>query len=135
MSTTWNHKKVNMTLNGMAITDVIGDITVTDDAENWEFQEGMNGTVQRSLMNNGLASVTIPFKAKSDQLNVVAAMDIADRYSNAGPYVFTFVETDAQYKLFGQATIMSIAHPTLSKSGQVRNVTLKVEKTACFPGA
>ena len=132
---TWNHKHAYMTINGMAITDVNGDITVSADSELWEFIEGQNGSVERSLLDNHMASVSIPFMATTPQLDIIAAMDIADRTTNAGPYLFTYTDTDRNYKLFGQATIMSIAKPTRSKTAQSRTVNLKVVMEAEWPGA
>lgn len=136
MSTkTWNYKHLNILFNGVAITDLNGDATITSDGENWEFVEGQNGFVERNLLEGSLATVTLPMSATSPQLDIFAAADVADRKSGAGPYIFSIVDIDRNYKLFGTATVMSIAKPTKTKTAPARNVTLKVVVEAEYPGA
>lgn len=60
---TWNYKSLKISFNGAAITDLNGDATVTADGEAWEFVEGQNGYVERNLLDNHLATVTLPIHA------------------------------------------------------------------------
>lgn len=123
---TWNHKNYNIVLDGVALTDFNGDLTVQADSDFWEFVEGQNGAVERSLLDNHLLTVTMPMMATSPQLSTLADLDYNDRNNGAGPFTFVAFRTDGEYKIVGQATIMSIAHPNRSKSAPVRNVVLKV---------
>lgn len=128
MATTknWSYKDLNISFNGAAITDLNGDATITADSDLWEFVEGQNGYVERNLLDNHLATVTLPIHATSAQLDVFALADIADRKTGAGPFPFSMVDSKRNYKLFGTATIMSIAKPTRTKTAPARTVTLKV---------
>lgn len=132
---TWNHKNLIINFNGAAITDLNGDATVTADSELWEFVEGQNGFVERSLQENHLATVALPIHATSPQLDIFALADIADRKTGAGPFLFSMVNTNGNYKLFGTATIMSIGKPVRAKTAQARTVTLKVVTEAEYQGA
>lgn len=132
---TWNHKHLNVVFNGAVVTDLNGDATIAMDSELWEFVEGQNGYVERNLLENSLATVTLPIHATSLQLDIFALADIADRKTGAGPYVFAMIDTDRNYKLFGTATVMSIAPPTRTKTAPARNVTLKVVVEAEYKGA
>ena len=131
---TWSYKDLNVTFNGAAITDINGDLTITADGDFWEFVEGQNGYVERSLVDNHLATVTIPLHATSPQLNIFAIASIADRKANAGPYIFTAIDKERNYKLIGTATVMNIGKPSRSKSAQARTVTLKVVTEAEYDG-
>lgn len=137
MSTTktWNYKSLNISFNGAAITDLNGDATITADGELWEFVEGQNGFVERNLLENSMATVTLPLHATSPQLDVFALADIADRKTGAGPFPFAIIDTDRNYKLLGTATVMSIAKPTRTKTAPARTVTLKVIIEAEYAGA
>ena len=127
---TWNHKHLNVSFNGAAITDINGDLTITADGETWEFVEGQNGYVERNLLENHTATVTIPIHATSPQLDIFAMADIEDRTKSAGPYLFSVVDSDRNYSLYGNATVMSIAKPTRTKTAPARSVTLKVVITS-----
>ena len=131
---TWNYKNLNLKFNFAAITSLVGDATITADSDTWEFIEGED-EVDRSLIDNHLATVTLPISATSPQLDIFALADVADRKESAGPYPFAMVRTDGNYKLFGTATIMSIGKPVKAKSMQARNVTLKVVIDAEYAGA
>lgn len=131
---TWNYKNLKLSFNMAAITSLVGDATITADSETWEFIEGED-EVDRSLVDNHLATVTLPISATSKQLDVFALADVADRKSGAGPFPFSMVRTDGNYKLYGTATVMSIGRPVKAKSMQARNVTLKVVVEAEYAGA
>ena len=132
---TWDYKKLKINFNGAAITDLNGDSSITADSELWEFVEGQNGYVERHLIENHLCTVTLPMMVTSKQLNIFAMASIADTKTGAGPFPFAMVRTDADYKLFGTATVMSITKPVKSKTGQARTVTLKVVTAAEYEGA
>lgn len=132
---TWNYKSLKISFNGAAITDLNGDATVTADGEAWEFVEGQNGYVERNLLDNHLATVTLPIHATSPQLDLFAIASLADRKTNAGPFPFAMVDTDRNYKLLGTATVMSIAKPTRTRTAPARAVTLKVVLEAEYEGA
>ena len=55
---TWNYKNLKINFNGAAITDLNGDSSITADSEVWEFVEGQNDYVERSLIENHLCTVT-----------------------------------------------------------------------------
>lgn len=132
---TWNHKNIIINFNGAAITDLNGDASISADSELWEFVEGQNGFVERSLLENHLATVTLPIHATSKQLDIFALASVADRKTGAGPFLFSMVNTNGNYKLFGTATVMSIGKPVKAKTAQARNVTLKVVTEAEYEGA
>ena len=131
---TWNYKNLKLSFNFGAITSLVGDASITADGETWEFIEGED-EVDRSLIDNHLLTVTLPISATSPQLNIFALAKIADEKDGAGPYPFSMIRTDGEYKLFGTATIMSIGKPIKAKSMQARNVVLKVVTQAEFEGA
>lgn len=131
---TWNSKNLNISFNGAAITDFNGDATITGDSDLWEFVEGQNGYVERSLMESHLATVSLPIHATSPQLELFAVASIADKNTGAGPFPFSMVNKDGNYKLLGTATIMSIGKPVKAKSAQARTVTLKVVIEAEYEG-
>lgn len=131
----WSHKDLNISFNGAAITDLNGDATITADGETWEFVEGQNGYVERNLLENHLATVSLPMHATSPQLDIFAVADIADRNTGAGPFPFSMIDSKRNYKLLGTATVMSIAKPTRTKTAPARTVTLKVVIEAEYQGA
>ncbi len=132
---TWNYKNLKISFNGAAITDLNGDATVNADGEAWEFVEGQNGYVERNLLDNHLATVTLPIHATSPQLDLFAIASLADKKTNAGPFPFAMIDTDRNYKLLGTATVMSIAKPTRTRTAPARTVTLKVVLEAEYEGA
>lgn len=132
---TWNHKKLNIQLNGIEITDVNGDVSVEAGSDFWAFTEGQNGCVERSLLGNSMVKMTIPMMATSPQLDLIETLNQADQLTGDGPYVFSSVKTDSNYKLVGQATILSIEHPKRSKQAQARNVVLQIVAEAEWLGA
>lgn len=131
---TWNYKNLSISFNGAAITDLNGDPSIAADGDYWEFVEGQNGSVERSLLDNHLVTVTLPMQATSNQLDIFAIASIADRKTNAGPFIFTMIDTENSYKLLGTATVMSIGKPVKSKTAQARTVTLKVVTEAEYEG-
>lgn len=132
---TWNYKKYNIVLEGIEITDLNGDATIEADEDLWEFVEGQNGSVERSLKDSKLITVTLPMQATSTQLDAIAGLDLSDRNANTGPYDFVAVDISRNFKLYGKATIMKIGMPSRSKVAPVRNVTLKIVADAAFMGA
>lgn len=132
---TWDYKDLSINFNFAAITDLNGDATITMDGETWEFVEGQNGYVERNLLDNHLATVTLPMHATSPQLDIFALASLADRKTNAGPFVFVMMDTKRNYKLLGNATVMSIGKPTKTKTAPARTVTLKVVIEAEYEGA
>lgn len=132
---TWNHKNLIINFNGAAITDLNGDASISADSELWEFVEGQNGYVERSLLENHLATVTLPIHATSKQLDIFALASVADRKTGAGPFLFSMTNLDGNYKLYGTATVMSIGKPVRAKTAQARTVTLKVVTEAEYEGA
>lgn len=132
---TWNYKNLNINFNGASITDLNGDASITADSETWEFVEGQNGYVERSLLENHMATVSLPIHATSKQLDIFALASVADVKTGAGPYLFAMTRTDGNYKLYGTATVMSIGKPVKAKSAQARTVTLKVAIEAEYEGA
>ena len=132
---TWNYKNLKINFNGAAITDLNGDSSITADSEVWEFVEGQDGYVERSLIENHLCTVTLPMMVTSKQLDIFALAQVFDTKTGAGPVPFAMVRTDGNYKLFGSATVMSITKPVRAKSGQARTVTLKVVTAAEYEGA
>lgn len=132
---TWNYKDFDFSFNGGAITDVVGDATITADADTWEFIEGQNGCVERHLHENHLATVSIPISAVSPQLDIFALASVADVKTGAGPYPFAAFDKKRNYKLLGTATVMSIAKPTRTKTAPARTVTLKIVIEAEYEGA
>ncbi|MBO7412852.1 MAG: hypothetical protein J6U20_04220 [Fibrobacter sp.] len=131
---TWNYKNLKINFNGAAITALNGDASITADAEEWSFIEGED-FVERSLVDNHLCTVTLPMMVTSPQIDIFAIAKIADKQTGAGPFPFSMVRTDGNYKLFGTATVMSIGKPVKSKVGQARNVTLKIVMQAEYEGA
>lgn len=132
---TWNYKDLDISFNGAAITDLNGDATITADGETWEFVEGQNGFIERNLHESHLATVSLPIHATSQQLDIFALASIADTKTGAGPFPFAVIDSKRNYKLLGTATVMSIAHPTRTKTAPARTVTLKVIIEADYEGA
>lgn len=131
---TWNYKNLKINFDGAAITALNGDASITADAEEWSFIEGED-FVERSLVDNHLCTVTLPMTATSQQIDIFALAKIADKQTGAGPFLFSMVRTDGNYKLFGTATVMGIGKPVKAKVGQARTVTLKVTIGAEYEGA
>ena len=131
---TWNYKNLKIGFNGAAITALNGDASITADAEDWNFIEGED-FVERSYMGNHLCTVTLPMTVTSPQIDIFAIAKLADENTGAGPFPFSMVRTDGNYKLYGTATVMSIGKPVKSKVGQARNVTLKVVRQSEYEGA
>lgn len=130
MSTTktWNYKSLNISFNGAAITDLNGDATITADGELWEFVEGQNGFVERNLLENSMATVTLPIHATSPQLDIFALADIADRKTGAGPFPYTFIDLNNGDTIIGSARIMGISARDNAEEATERTVTLRVIK-------
>jgi hypothetical protein len=123
---TWDHTQCNSSIGGLAITDLNGDGTCESAAEDWEFVEGQNGAVERSLNNNHMFNFTYPMMATSPQLDALETLSQADKKTGAGPYPFAFVRIGSSFKITGLATIMSIAPMNSSKKGTARNVKIAV---------
>ena len=50
MFKTYDHTKVNISFNGIALTDFNGDPTISKEGPEFEVVEGSNGAVERSRM-------------------------------------------------------------------------------------
>lgn len=131
---TWNYKNLSIRFNMAAITALNGDASIAADAEEWSFIEGEDA-IERSLVDNHLCTVTLPMMVTSPQIDIFALAKIADKQTGAGPFPFSMVRTDANYKLYGTATVLSIGKPVKAKIGQARPVTLKVTIDAEYEGA
>lgn len=135
MMGTYDHTKVNISLNGIALTDFNGDVTIEKDGDDFETVEGSNGAVERSRMNRNLYTVTIPFMQTSKQLNAVEALRVADVGTGAGPFPFAVTDLNGAYVLMGQAWIRSMGTATKGRAATARTVTLSVKAELAFEGA
>lgn len=132
---TYDHTKVKANLNGLALTDLNGDITVEESGDIWEETEGNNGTLTRSRHVRKLVKITIPFNAMSPQLAMIEAFQVADEETGAGPYPFALAHLGGTFAIAGQAWIKSNRNAGFGKVSGTRNVVLSVYKNAGFAGA
>lgn len=135
MFATYDHTKVNISINGLALTDFNGDVTVEKEGDDWEVVEGSNGAVERSRMNRKLFTVSIPMMQTSAQLTALDALAAADTQTGAGPYAFALTDLNGVYSLFGVAWIHSMGTATKGRATVARTVTLKVKAEAVSEGA
>jgi hypothetical protein len=132
---TYDHTKLKINLNGMAITDLAGAVTVEESGDVWEETEGLNGTVTRSRHVRNLVKITIPFNAMSSQLALIEAFQIADEQTGAGPFPFAMAHLGGSFAIAGQAWIKSNRNSGYDKVAGSRTVVLSVFKNASFAGA
>lgn len=135
MFKTYDHTKVNISLNGVALTDFNGDPTVSKEGPEFEVVEGSNGAVERSRMVRNLYTVTLPFMQTSSQLNAIETMRQADERTGAGPFPFAITDINGVYALMGVAWIESMGDAVKGRQAQPRNVVLRVKAEAAFEGA
>ena len=135
MFRTYDHTKVNISLNGVALTDFNGDPTVTKEGPEFEVVEGSNGAVERSRMVRNLYTVPLPMMQTSPQLNAIETMRQADERTGVGPYPFAITDLNGAYVLMGVAWVQSIGDSVKGRQAQPRNIVLQVKAEAAFEGA
>lgn len=135
MFQTYDHTKVNISINGLALTDFNGDVTVSKEGDDWEVVEGSNGAIERSRMNRKLYTVSVPMMQTSPQLTALDALAAADTQTGAGPYAFALTDLNGVYSIFGTAWIHSMGDATKGRATAARTVTLKVKAEAVSEGA
>lgn len=135
MFRTYDHTKVNISFNGVALTDFNGDPTVTKEGPEFEVVEGSNGAVERSRMVRNLYTVTLPMMQTSRQIDAIEALRIADEKTGAGPYPFAIVDLNGAYQLLGLAWVESMGDAVKGRQAQPRTITLRVKTEAAFEGA
>lgn len=135
MFRTYDHTKVNITINGVALTDFNGDPTVTKEGPEFEVVEGSNGAVERSRMVRNLYTVNLPMMQTSPQLNAIETMRQADERTGVGPYPFAITDLNGAYVLMGVAWVQSMGDAVKGRQAQPRNIVLQVKAEAAFEGA
>lgn len=135
MFRTYDHTKVNISLNGVALTDFNGDVTISKEGPEFEVVEGSNGSVERSRMVRNLYTVTLPMMQTSLQINAIETMRVADEKTGAGPYPFAITDLNGSYVLMGVAWVQSMGDAVKGRQAQPRNITLQVKAEAAFEGA
>lgn len=135
MFRTYDHTKVNISLNGVALTDFAGDPTISKEGPEFEVTEGSNGAVERSRMVRNLYTVTLPMMQTSLQINAVETLRVADEKTGAGPYPFSIIDLNGSYVLMGVAWVESMGDAVKGRQAQPRNITLRVKAEAAFEGA
>lgn len=131
---TYDHTKVNISIDGGALTDFNGDVTVEKQGDDFEVVEGSNGAVERSRMVRKLYTVTLPFMQTSPQLNIIEGLRQDDEANSAGPYVFTLDDLNGTYSIKGLAWIKSMGSATKGRATAPRTVTLDVFAATAFEG-
>lgn len=132
---TYDHTKVNISLNGLALTDFNGDVTVEKQGDDFEVVEGSNGAVERSRMVRKLYTVTLPFMQTSPQLTALENLRQADEKEGVGPYPFALVDLNGVYSIMGQAWVKSMGSATKGRATAPRTITLDVYAETAFEGA
>lgn len=135
MFNTYDHTKVNISLNGIALTDFNGDPSVSKEGPEFEITEGSNGAIERSRMVRNLYTVTLPMMQTSKQIDAIEALRVADEKANAGPYPFSIIDLNGAYVLMGIAWVESMGDAVKGRQAQPRTITLKVKAEAAFEGA
>lgn len=135
MLNTYDHTKVNISLNGVALTDFNGDVTIERQGDDWAVVQGSNGAVERSKLVNKLYTVTLPMMQTSDQLNVLEGIRVADEQTNAGPFPFAITDMNGSYLFYGSAWIQSMGTVTKGREAQARTITLAAKAEVVFEGA
>lgn len=132
---TYDHTMVNISVEGIALTDFNGDVVISKEGDEWEVTEGSNGCIERSRMVRNLYTVTLPFMQTSPQLTKLEALRVADETTKVGPYGFACVDLNGAYVLLGQCWIHSMGEATKGRAATARTVTLRVKAEAAFEGA
>ena len=135
MFRTYDHTKVNISLNGVALTDFNGDVSISKEGPEFEVTEGSNGAVERSRMVRNMYTVTLPMMQTSLQINAVETLRVADEKTGAGPYPFSIIDLNGAYVLMGLAWVESMGDAVKGRQAQPRTITLKVKAEAAFEGA
>lgn len=131
---TYDHTLVNISVEGVELSDFVGDVVITKEGDEWEVTEGSNGCVERSRMVRKLYKVTLPFMQTSPQLAKLETLRIADETTKAGPYVFAFVDLNGPFSILGQCWIHRMGDATRGRAATARTVTLRVKGEAVFEG-
>lgn len=139
---TYDSAKVYQSLNGIALTEVQGEITVEPLREGeFTLTFGNLGQGERSRVHNNFYRVTIPMMQTAAQLSALEALRIADNEAGAGPYPYSLVdqngfytERSGSYVLMGSAYIENMSGFSRGQATTPRNVVLIVEKQAGFEG-
>lgn len=139
---TYDHTKVNISFNGIALTDFNGDVTIEQDGNDFETIQGSNGSVERSRNVNNIYRVTLPMMQTSPQISALEALRIADNVTGAGPFPFAVIDTNGVYQgqpgayvLMGQAWIESMGSATKGRQTAARNIVITVKAEIAFLGA
>lgn len=135
MFKTYDHTKVNISFNGIALTDFNGDPTISKEGPDFETVEGSNGAVERSRMVRNLYTVTLPMMQTSPQINAIETTRVADEKTGVGPFPFAIVDLNGAYVLMGVAWIQSMGDAVKGRQAQPRNIVLQVKAEAAFEGA
>lgn len=135
MFKTYDHTKVNISFNGIALTDFNGDPTISKEGPDFETVEGSNGAVERSRMVRNLYTVTLPMMQTSPQINAIETSRVADEKTGVGPFPFAIVDLNGAYVLMGVAWIQSMGDAVKGRQAQPRNIVLQVKAEAAFEGA
>lgn len=135
MFKTYDHTKVNISFNGIALTDFNGDPTISKEGPDFETVEGSNGAVERSRMVRNLYTVTLPMMQTSPQINAIETARVADEKTGVGPFPFAIVDLNGAYILMGVAWIQSMGDAVKGRQAQPRNIVLQVKAEAAFEGA
>jgi hypothetical protein len=135
MFKTYDHTKVNISFNGIALTDFNGDPTISKEGPDFETVEGSNGAVERSRMVRNLYTVTLPMMQTSPQINAIETARVADEKTGVGPFPFAIVDLNGAYVLMGVAWIQSMGDAVKGRQAQPRNIVLQVKAEAAFEGA
>ena len=132
---TYDHTKENISINGIAITDFNGDVTIEKQGDDFEVTEGSNGSVERYRMVRKLYTVTLPMMQTSPQINAIEALRVADENTGAGPYPFAITDLNGAYVLMGKGWIKNMGTATKGRAGTARTITLDVKAEIAFEGA
>ena len=135
MFKTYDHTKVNISLNGIALTDFNGDPTISKEGPEFEVVEGSNGAVERSRMVRNLYTVTLPMMQTSPQINAIEALRVADEKGGVGPYPLAITDRNGAYVLMGVAWVQTMGDAVKGRQAQPRNIVLQVKAEASFEGA
>ena len=135
MFKTYDHTKVNISFNGIALTDFNGDPTISKEGPDFETVEGSNGAVDRSRMVRNLYTVTLPMMQTSPQINAIETARVADEKTGVGPFPFAIVDLNGAYVLMGVAWIQSMGDATKGRATTARTITLDVYADFAFEGA
>lgn len=132
---TYDHTKVNISIDGVKLTDFNGDVTISKEGDDWDVTEGSNGAVERSKMGRKLYTVTIPMMQTSPQLNQLEDLRQRDLNDGEGPYDFAITDLNGEYVLMGSAWIHSMGDATKGRAATPRTVTLRVKANKVNEGA